>query len=244
MMQYRIAICDDEAYYREELERFILTYANERKVDLVYDLYEDGQKLGDAVRGGKVYDMVFLDVEMPGVNGLATATMLRGYMDYLIICFVTSHEGYALNAYEINAEGYIVKPVDYAKLKENIDKSRILIDYHNNKEEARKRYMEIEVGRGTETIDIKKIVYLEKRRNQCIIHLREREITCYQTLASVYQRLNQNDFLYTHQGYIVNLDCIKEVKSDCVCLGQSVDVPLSRGKAKEVKQRHHDRVFG
>lgn len=244
MGKYTVAVCDDEAYFSDVLYHYILTYANERKIEVECDIYSSGLVLAEAVHNGKQYDMIFLDVEMPEINGLATATLLRQYADFVVICFVTSFEAYALEAYKINAEGYILKPVDYKELKRVIDKSRILIDYHNNKEEARKRYIEVEVGRATETIDITSVLYLEKRRNQCIIHLQDREITCYQTLAKIYERLNQNDFLYTHQGYIVNLNYIKEVKSDCVCLGNSIDVPLSRGKMKEVRQRHHEWIFG
>lgn len=245
MREYKIAICDDEEYYLEELYTYIRTYANEREVKIVCDRYSSGWDIANKVEeDGAEYDMVFLDVEMPKLDGLATATFLRQYLDFCIICFVTSFEGYALKAFEINAEGYILKPVKYKQLKETLDKSFILIDYHKNKEEAKKRYLEIEVGRGKETVDITKILYLEKRRNQCVLHFRDRELVCYQTLANIYQQLNQNEFLYTHQGYIVNLDIIKEVKKDSVALGEGVEIPLSRGKAKEVREKHMQRALG
>lgn len=244
MKKYVIAVCDDEEYYADELYRYIFTYANERELNIVCDIYLSGKALLDEVEKGKKYDMVFLDVEMPELDGIRTGMLLKQELGFLIICFVTSYEDYALNAFDINAEGYILKPVKYKQLKEVLDKSLILIDYHKNKEEAEKRYIEVEVGRGRETIDIKKILYLEKRRNQCVFHFRERELTCYQTLANVYKLLNQKQFLYTHQGYIVNFDHIKEVGKDCVYLGEGVEIPLSRGRAKEVRQRHHEKIFG
>lgn len=244
MRKYVLAVCDDEEYYAEELYRYISTYGNERELDIVCDTYPSGKALLEKVENGESYDMVFLDVEMPEIDGIRTAVLLKQKLEFVVICFATSFDEYAMNAFELSAEGYMIKPVAYKKLKEVLDKALILLDYHKNREEAEKKYIEIEVGRGKEIIDVTKILYLEKRRNQCVFHFRDRELICYQSLVNVFKLLNQNLFLYTHQGYIVNLDEIKQVGKEWVYLGEGVEVPLSRGKAKEVRQRHYKRVFG
>lgn len=68
------------------------------------------------------------------------------------------------------------------------------------------------------------------------------EIICYESLKKIYSRLDNELFVYAHQGYIVNFNEIKEVKENVICLGRNVEVPVSRRRYKEVRDRHLNRV--
>lgn len=248
-MIFNIAICDDEAYYRAELQKFLEVYANEHDYEFNIVLFSDGQTLAETVERlalgdnlSKQFQIIMLDVEMPGQNGIETAAVIRRITKKPQICFVTSYEDYALPAFRQEAVGYIVKPVSYVELKKALDRAVVLIHYEQDHDEAERRYIEIAVNRAERIVDTHKILYIEKQRNRCIFHCEEEEITCYESLSRIYHRLDGNIFIYTHQGYVVNFCKIKEVQEKQVCLSRHLQVPLSRTYLKPVKKMHMDKL--
>ena len=114
MPEMKIAVCDDEEFYRNELEKMITVYGNETSRKFTLDAWESGAALLDAVkRGDKDYDVIFLDIEMPELSGMEAAGELRSMGKNMALCFVTSFNDYALNAYQIDAIGYVIKPIQY-----------------------------------------------------------------------------------------------------------------------------------
>ena len=131
----------------------------------------------------------------------------------------------------------------YQEVKRKIQKALIEIHYQWDVEEAKKRYLEIKTQKDSVTIDIRKILYIEKRRNLCVIHLEDSEIVCYETLKKIYEQLDQRNFYFTHQGYIVNFEKIKEVKKENVCLGEGREIPVSRRYQGELHKLHLDKIY-
>lgn len=244
MRTIEIAVCDDETIYIERLVKFIEVYSDEAAVELNLTSYISGEKLVEDIREDeKRYDIVFLDVEMPQMDGMDVARAIRNVTMEPILCFVTSHETFAREAYRVEALGYLVKPVSYVELKRLLGRAVVMIQYQRDCDEAEERYVEIPVARNTAIVDVRNIQYIEKRRNQCILHCTDREITCYEVLKKLYERLNHKTFIYTHQGYIVNFDHIKEVAENVVYLGDGKEVPISRSHYKEVRERHMNKIY-
>lgn len=244
MKLVNVAICDDEEYFLKELEKLVSVYANEAKCELEIDTYQDPERLVEEITSGKKeYQLIFLDVEMPGMSGVEAAKKLReeGYRD--VICFVTGFEGYALDAFSVEAIGYICKPAQYLDIKKVIHKALIQIYYNWDVEEAKKRYLEVCTQKSSMMVDIRQILYLEKRRNQCVIHMETGEVVCYETLKHLFSKLNQQKFCYCHQGYIVNFDKIKEVKKEVICFGEGREVPVSRRYQGELRERHMNKIY-
>lgn len=248
-MIFNIAVCDDEEFYRDEMKKFLEVYANECDYEVHIVSFPQGEALIDAVREREQkknlsgqFQIIMLDVEMPGKNGIETADAIRQLNSSIQICFVTSFEDYALPAFRQDAIGYIVKPVSYVDLKKALDRAVVLIHYEQDHEEAEKRYIEIAVNRSCRIVDTHKVMYIEKQRNRCIFHCEDEEITCYESLSKIYQRLDANIFIYTHQGFVVNFSKIKEVQEKQVCLSRHLQVPLSRTYQKSVKKMHMDKL--
>lgn len=240
----RIGICDDETYFREELEKLISVYANEAEHDLEIRTYVYAKDLAEDILENKVwFHMLFLDVEMEGMSGMDAAKKLReeGYEG--IICFVTGKDQYALDAFSVDAIGYLQKPAKYPDVKRMVQKALVQIYYKQDEAEAKKRYLEITTHNEKAMIDIRQILYVEKRRNQCVIHLEDTEIVCYETLKSLFERLDKRNFCFTHQGFIVNFDKIKEVKKDIICLGAGREIPVSRRYQNELRERHMNKIY-
>lgn len=243
MKTVNVAVCDDEEFFLEALYSLVSTGMNENMYTFTITKYMHGRKLIEdyETKAGE-YDLVFLDIDMPGMSGMEVAQNLRkkGYGG--VICFVTSHDKYALDAYGVDALGYLIKPARYVDVKRLIEKAVVQIYYQYEKQEAEKRFLEISIQGGKRTIDINKILYIEKRRNQSVIHMEDGEAVCYESLKSLYDRLNQNIFCYAHQGFVVNFDKIKEVTPTFIALGHGREVPVSRKYQKVLRERHMDMI--
>lgn len=244
MNQLKVAVCDDDEYYREDLEKLISVYGNEYNTDIRIDKYEKMLDLVDAMANDNtLYDMLFLDIEMPDCSGIDGAKIIRKRNKDVVICFITNHAGFALSAFDVDAIGYVVKPVKYYDIKKQLERGRIISEYNKNIEEAQKKFITVSAARKDIIIELDKVVYIEKRRNQCVFHLNDGEIVCYDTLKNVYNKLNKDKFLYTHQGYIANFDYIKEVKANVVCFGDDMEIPISRKYYNNVRKRHLNKIF-
>ncbi len=244
METVRIGICDDESFFRGELEKLVSVYANETEQKLEMKSYDAAKTLAEDVLSEKeIFHMLFLDVEMDEMSGMDAAKKLResGYEG--IICFVTGKDQYALDAFSVEAIGYLRKPAKYQDVKRMMQKALVQISYQWDEAEAKKRYLEITTQNEKMMIDIRQILYVEKRRNQCVIHLEDAEMVCYETLKSLYDRLDKRNFCFTHQGFIVNFDKIKEVKKDIVCLGAGREIPVSRRYQNELREKHMNKIY-
>ncbi len=244
MRRIAIGICDDEEYFLESLYTLVSTACNESGYDFSVTKYQESEELIEELMSGKKeYDILFLDIDMPKLSGMDVAVKLRAGGYEGIICFVTSHSRYALEAYGVDALGYLLKPAEYISVKRLLEKAVIQIFYKFNEEEAAKRFLEINTQKGKVLINVENILYVEKRRNQSVIHLEDGEIVCYETLKSVFGRLNQNKFCYTHQGYVVNFDKIKEVLPTFIALGEGREIPVSRKYQKALSERHINLIY-
>ena len=243
MRHLKIKLCDDEKYFLDELQELILSTKEELKCDMTVTPYQGAESmLQDILEKQEECHIAFLDVDMPGLSGVEAAKKLReaGYEG--VICFVTSHDEYAFEAYQVEALGYITKPARYDDVKKLLNRASIEVYYRLDAEEAKKRYLEVMCKGRKLIVDLLKVLYIEKYRNQAIFHMEDGQITCYETLKSVHSRLNQEKFVYCHQGYIVNFDKIKQVCEKDGDLGYGCLVPLSRKYQPKLRERHMDMI--
>lgn len=233
---YRVAICEDEIFYQDELISAFTSYQEESEHILELELYQKGEEFLE-VFNQKTYHIVILDVEMGTLSGIDVAKEIRNHDGQVQIIFATSHEQYALNAFDVSALGYLVKPVSYIKLKEILSKAIMMVDFIQEKMELKERYIQITVNYRLVNIRVDTITYIEKKRNLSIIHIKNNRYSCYETLSQLHERLDIYLFVYTHQGFIVNFNKIKEVLSTNIIMEGNIKIPLSRKYQKTVKER-------
>ncbi len=245
MYTYKIGVCDDEPVFCNHLKKLLAAYQVESKNQLGVRIFHRGEDLIDSFLNEKCpYDMLMLDVDVPnGMNGVQTATKIREQNPDVIIIFITNYEKYALDAYRVDAIDYLVKPVDLESLRRVMAKAIIQVDYILDYQKSTNRYLPIVVDYDRINIEISKILYIEKRRNQSLIHTEDGDYSCYETLSQLYEKLDSNKFMYVHQGFIVQFPKIKEVEKNCICFSGHVKVPVSRKYQKEVQQRFQERLY-
>lgn len=227
-VQLKVAICDDDAIICEDTQKRIL----ELKPDYIIDIYHIGEEI---LMTDKVYDIVFLDIEMPGKNGICIAKELRAKKYSGHIIFLTSHTCFMPEAFKVKAFRFLEKPIKMEELVETLvesekeifmDKQIIVTDY------------------GTEVLlNISDIIYVEVQKNKTMIYTLHEVLTTNYTLKYWIQTLGTIDFFQVHKSYIVSLRYIKMFDVDYLILhGTDVKIPVSRRKASLVRKAFFDYV--
>lgn len=221
----RIAICDD----REECLEQTLSAVKKclPGVEARIDLYKNGLIFLQAFQD-RPYDLVFLDIEMPQIDGITLAKRLRKISGDVPIIFLTSHIEYALEGYEVNALRYLTKPVDPGKLRQVLS---LLVERMRQQ-----RTLWIKTELCEQKIQIKDIVFMEAQ-NQNILICTTTEAYCVRYNLSDYEKeLAQDGFFRVHRGYLVSLAHVKSIGKNEVTMGDGTALPVSRSKEKELKE--------
>ena len=224
----RIAVCDDEEKFRTQAKEMIDKLAG--SLDVIVDAYEDGRKLLEAF-DKKPYDVLFLDIEMPAMDGITLAKKLRERSDSIYIVFLTGHVEYALEGYEVNALRYLTKPVQEDKLREVI---RFVMD-----KSVSKRQLMIKADGEETLINVSDIIYLEAQNQYVMIYTHEDEYLVRYNIGDFEEQLKNDGFFRIHRGYLISLAKVKKLLKGEVLMengDDEISLPVSRANVKPLKE--------
>lgn len=226
----RIAIVDDEQPYREELRGFIKRYAKEKDLLVEISEFEDGMAFTDHIENSaERFDIVFLDIKMPHVNGLAAAKRLRDLDPYVIIIFTTVMMQYATRGYEVDALDYMVKPIRYLNLSLKLDKAMSRVS-------GNQRIITLSDADGNmvrlKSVDI---FFVESLDHYCIYHTAMGEFRKLETLSSVQNDLQEEGFLRCNNSFLINPVYVTGMSKNAIVI-KNTEIPISRRKHKEFMQ--------
>ena len=229
----RIAVCDDEELFRIEFKAVLDKLLINSEYDI--DTFSDGENLYRAFLSSP-YDLVFLDIEMPGIDGITLAKRLRADSENVIIVFLTSHIEYALEGYEVNALRYLTKPVDTTKLRE-------VLRYIDDRKKKSSQIMIKEDGEEI-IIDLNDILYMEAMdKNVRIVTSVKEYITRY-NIGDYEEELKNNGFFRIHRGYLISLSRVRKIANNAVILDNDVSLPVSRSNMRALKDAFYAYVEG
>ncbi|HPZ53357.1 MAG TPA: LytTR family DNA-binding domain-containing protein [Clostridia bacterium] len=222
-----VAICDDNINYGKLAENYIREIVGPRRA-LNIDIFLSGQKLLESIND-KTYDIVFLDIEMPGINGIEVAQRLREKDKSVIIAFLTNYSEFATKGYEVSAFRYILKEEPESMIKRQVQS--IVNEYY------RKQKCLVANIKGVRiTIKISSIIYLEVMKRVIYVHTASgKTYQFYSTLNNMLSRLEGFGFVKTHQSYVVNMSFIESIHVNSVVLKTGQSIPLSRVLKREVE---------
>jgi len=223
-MPTTIAICDDEKNTRENIMRLVKSQCE----DCFIELYDSGDAL---LAAGKEYDLYFLDIQMPGINGLKTAERIRERQKAelraeSVIIFITALREYMESAFDVKAFHYLVKPVNEVKFAAVF--SRALNDCRNEKCNAEKHII-IKSGNIHHKIFLKDIFYVESRNNKVVVNGTDGAKEYYATLREAEATLGDT-FFRCHRCYLVNMRHIKRYNANTVWLKNGAEILLAKKK--------------
>lgn len=197
----RCIIVDDEPIARKGIQKI---------VDQISELellgcFNSAEAASMFMMGNSV-DLVFLDIQMPGINGIEFA---RNIPKNTLIIFTTAYSEYALDSYEVEAIDYLVKPIEVDRLKKAVDKA---ISYHSlllseeNKSvgNIEDEYIFVKSDRRYFKVNLKEILFIEGLKDYVIIQLAEQRIITRMNLKTMHELLPKSTFLRINRSYIVN----------------------------------------
>lgn len=220
----RIAVCDDELHCRRQLADAVDGIT--KSLDVITIAFESGTELLQAF-GKNPFDLVFLDIEMPGMDGITLARELRRLSSDVPVVFLTAHIEYALEGYEVNALRYLTKPVQPEKLREIID--------HVTARMQEQRTLWIKTDSGDIRLPVSEILCLEAQNQNILIRTSKGEYTVRYNLSDYESELSGDGFFRVHRSYLVSLRRVRKVGKGEVVLDGGVHVPVSRSREKELK---------
>lgn len=219
----KIAICDDSKLDRQLLKVVIQTYFENNEEEFKIFEYELGDNLLDDIE----VELLFLDIIM---NGMKIARKLRDIQFKAPIIFLTAHADYAVESYEVYVAGYLLKPYDTNKLTLLLDE--VL-------QRSVQKRIAVKVKKQHRYLEINDIMYVESDKHVLNIHLKDsRVIQTTEKLSELKKTINSKRFIRCHQSYLVNMDYIKDAKTDFI-LSNDIRIPIRVRGRKEIIERYH-----
>lgn len=213
----RIAIVEDEKQNRDQMQKYLEQYRQENHLEMEVTEFADGT---DAVRNfGKDFDIMLLDIEMPGMNGMEAAREIRKVNKQVVLVFITNMAQYAIEGYSVDALDFVLKPINYytfsLKLKRAADRAL-------SREE---KEILLPASNGIRRIKVSQIYYVDIQNRMLHYHTAEGEITVRGTLQSAEEELGKYHFVKCNHWYLVNLKHVSEINENvAVVAGSQLEI--------------------
>jgi len=228
----KLAICDDEKRIRDIIAESVKEISEKIEIEF----YSDAKGILSANFDS---DILFLDIQMPGIDGMGAARMLRSSGKKTVIVFVTALEDQVFNAFDVGAFNYIVKPFTKAKIIEvfkravkQVEDQRLVEAAISEQEEAG-RTITVKSGGTNTRVILSEVQYAEIYDRRIILHMESSDDIEYYGRISDLENIAGKDFFRVHRAYLVNLGAVKSYDSKYVHMSDA-DIPVARGKYQEL----------
>lgn len=228
----KVGLCDDIIDFNKKMENHIERYGEENHIEVKTLSYGSGAQLLLNFQKGK-FDIIFLDVSMPEIDGFETAEQIRCMDENVSIVFCTSYYtiSNAGRGFEVAAEDFLAKPLLYKKVENMLDKV-----YKRKLLQAEEKLF-LKCQDGLITLQISDIIYIQVRNKLLTLHTTSGEVHSNQRMRELEKRLSKKLFFRCHNSYIVNFDYVEGIQNDNVlikCKSQKVkQIPVSKYKKDE-----------
>ena len=227
-----IAVCDDDKFYLDKIQSIISGILSQRRISFFLDTYQSGEAFMQEMASLQKYDLIFLDIEMQGTNGVEIARKIRKNNFEMAIVFVTVMMGEMCKGYSVGAFRYILKD----EITEGIHECLEAFFY---KEENKERMMEFPCVGGTRKIRLKYIIYLESQNHKVYIYLKNKEVLeIYERLDVLEKLIDSEEYVRVHKSYLVNMGYIHKIHGYQVHLREEMTIPVAKSRYGDVKEQY------
>lgn len=226
----QIAICDDEQFYRQKIQKLLVQYLEKNELQYDLHIFMSGAEFLERCENNVKFDIVFLDINMEEIDGIQTAVRIRSFHSDTYIVFVTAFIDYALEGYKVNAIRYLMKDTLDAAMEECM--TAIL----RKMQIAQITFSFLE---GEKRLYTDNILYVESRGHKSIFYYMESERVIYQIyekLDDIEKRLDGCGFLRLHKSYLANMKHIRKISNYTAYLDTGDQLQIPRLRFKTVKE--------
>lgn len=218
-----IAICDDEKQTADQVRKLANGFFRAKNMETSIVCFSGGEEL---LKYEKNIDVLFLDIQMKGMDGMETARKLRNrnFRGYLI--FITVLKEMVFQSFEVQAYDYLVKPVEEKKFAGTME--RLLLSMNNANEEK----LLVQKGYERSIISFGDIIFAEIIDRKVYLHLASSEVVdFYDRIENLEERLDSR-FFRCHRSYLINLQYLKSYKNGVAYMENGKEIPISRLRSK------------
>lgn len=235
----RLAFCDDDKSVIDELERLLERYRAERGYEIECTAFQNPLDLLAEVERGARFDVLFLDVLMPGENGMDAAAELRNYDSHVKIIFLTSSSEFAVQSYAVGAYFYQLKPIwaeSFYRLMDSVLAAQ---------EQEQTHSLILRGKSGITQVELKRLEYCEVIHRTLFFHLASgRVVEATGNMDELCSRLEPYGcFLRPHRSYLINLDYVQSLSARAVTMSCLTEIPIPRGKYNDIKNAFLEHAF-
>ena len=207
-------------HLKELLSQYILETGEEIKNSVFYDGLDLIEKYDPS------FDLIFLDIQMKMVDGLRAAEKIREKDESVGIIFLTTLAQYGLEGYKYQAANYIIKPLQYGRLKAELDR------FIRRRPLETEPFLVVSNDTGKYKILLKNLRYIETFNRNLLFHTGQESILCYRSMKEIERELSDKGFARCHTSYLINLAYVKGVKKLEITLITGEKIPISQPRRK------------
>mgnify|MGYP002508143145 FL=1 len=237
---WQAAACEDNLgaldLIREQLEGAF----HAQKLPIVLDAYSDPRMLLKAVGDGRRYDLFFLDIDMPGLNGIELCRRLRADGSRALVVFISGKEELVFQTFEVRPFRFVRKN----HFKEELPQLARDISQELRGRTERSIVVAEPHSKRLYTFETRSLLYVEALAKDCRFVTAAGETILTARLMELEERLRPHGFVRCHRSYLVNCQYIFSIQKDTVTLDDRTELPVSRGRAGELREAFFAYVNG
>lgn len=235
----KIAFCDDDMEVLHQMNELLDRYQVERNEDITYAAFQSPFELLTEIEKGIRPDILFLDVVMPGQNGMDVAKEIRQYDTNMKIIFLTSSPEFAVESYSVGAYFYQLKPIWEESFFRLMD--AVLAEC----EKKKKNSLILRSKDGITRINLQQLEYCEVLGRKLLFHLENGAVLesagSLDDLAG--QLMQYSNFFRPHRSFLVNMEYIQNISSRSIKMVNDAEIPIPHGKCSEIKNTYMEYAF-
>lgn len=229
----KIAICDDDLFIVGIMDQMLTQIGKEEKIPLEVETFSDGKNLWDEINRSGAYDLIYLDIEMDQMDGITVAKNIRRRDLYTILIFVSSHDSYCKQLFDVEPFRFLDKPIEKEIFRKYFRAAYARLTDANERFvfQAEKKFYQI---------PYKEIIYIESEMRMICIHATSGEYEFYAKLNDVGKKIHEKNryFIRIHRSYMVNFQYIRSMNMREVVLITGEVLPVSPKYKDEAMQKY------